>query len=161
MKTFLKEFRHTLEGASARLQKLSDEQSRIPKTSGKWSAKQIIGHLVDSAGNNHQRFVRAQFKGDLVFPGYEQEAWVKAQNYETENWRELIQLWKSYNLHIIHVVENIPADILKQKRVKHNLHQIAWKTIPEQEPATLEYFIRDYVGHLMNHLEQIWSQYKI
>ncbi|MBL7962190.1 hypothetical protein JNL27_18340 [bacterium] len=86
---------------------------------------------------------------------------MKVQNYETENWRELIQLWKSYNLHIIHVVENIPADMLQKKRTKHNLHQIAWKTVPEQEPATLEYFIRDYVGHLKNHLEQIWSQYEV
>ncbi|MBL7994591.1 DinB family protein [bacterium] len=161
MKTFLEEFRQTLENAAGRLQQLSDEQSRISKTPGKWSAKQIMGHLVDSAGNNHQRFVRAQFKDDLVFPGYEQEEWVKVQNYETENWRELIQLWKSYNLHIIHVAENIPVDILRKKRVKHNLHQIAWKTIPEEEAVTLEYFIRDYVGHLKNHLEQIWSQYKI
>lgn len=161
MKTFLEEFRQTLEDASSRLELLADEQSCIVKTTGKWSAKQIIGHLIDSAGNNHQRFVRAQFNDDLVFPGYQQEEWVKIQHYDTENWLELILFWKSYNMHIIHIVQNIPDDILKRKRTKHNLYQIAWKTVPENEPATLEYFIRDYVGHLKNHLEQIWSQYKI
>lgn len=161
MKTFLKDFKKTLNDAVKRLQSLDDEQSRIPKTPGKWSAKQIVGHLIDSAANNHQRFVRAQFTDDLVFPGYQQEDWVRVQQYEAENWFELIRLWKSYNRHIIHIVHCIPPVILTKPRIPHNLHQIAWKTVPENEPATLDYFIRDYVGHLKNHLEQIWSQYKI
>lgn len=161
MKIFLDEFRQTLENAYERLQRLNDTESGIPKRAGKWSAKQIVGHLIDSAGNNHQRFVRAQFKDDLVFDGYEQESWVRVQSYETESWSELVKLWKSYNQHLIHVVGYIPEDILYRKHIKHNLHKIAWKTVPEGEPATLDYFIRDYVGHLRNHLEQIWSQYNL
>lgn len=161
MKTFLDDFNKTLDDAVKRLQSLDEAQSKIPKTPGKWSATQIIGHLIDSAANNHQRFVRAQFTEDLIFPGYQQEDWVRVQRYDEENWHELIHLWKSYNRHIIHVVHHIPAEKLTKQRIKHNLHQIAWKTVPEQEPVSLEYFIRDYVGHLKNHLQQIWSQYKI
>lgn len=161
MKTFLDDFIKTLDDAVKRLQLLDEAQSRISKTPGKWSAKQIIGHLIDSAANNHQRFVRAQFSEDLVFPGYQQEDWVQVQKYEEENWFELIRLWESYNRHIIHIVHHIPAETLTKQRIKHNLHQIAWKTVPVQEPVTLEYFIRDYAGHLKNHLEQIWAQYKI
>ena len=161
MNAFLEEFEETLEEAVKRLFKLSSEQSGIPKTPGKWSAKQIIGHLIDSAANNHQRFVRAQFKDDLIFPGYDQEEWVKVQRYDLSNWSEFVNMWHSYDRHIIHAVEQIPENILIQKKSKHNLHQIAWKTVPENESATLDYFIRDYVGHLKNHLDQIWSQYKI
>ena len=161
MKAFLDDFNKTLNDAVKRLQSLDEIQSQTPQPPDKWSAKQIIGHLIDSAANNHQRFVRAQFNDDLVFPGYQQEDWVKAQQYEAENWFELIRLWKSYNRHIIHIVHHIPAGILTKQRSKHNLHQIAWKKVPEGEPVTLDYFIRDYVGHLKNHLEQIWTQYKI
>ena len=82
MNEFLDGFKETLGQATPRLFKLSDEESGIAKTSDKWSAKQIIGHLVDSAANNHQRFVRAQFSDDLVFPGYDQEEWVRVQRYE-------------------------------------------------------------------------------
>ncbi len=161
MKTFLDEFSITLDAASKRLFSLNEAESRLAKSPGKWSAIQIIGHLIDSAANNHQRFVRAQFTEDLTFPGYDQEEWVRVQRYDTANWTEMVHLWYAYNRHIIHTVRQIPESVLLQKRSRHNLHEIAWKTVPENEPATLDYFIRDYVGHLKNHLEQIWSQYKL
>ena len=62
--TFLDEFRATLSGATPQLLAITEQQSEVPRTEDKWSAKQIIGHLIDSAGNNHQRFVRAQFTDD-------------------------------------------------------------------------------------------------
>ncbi|HMW33888.1 MAG TPA: DinB family protein [bacterium] len=161
MKEFLEDFEETVKKSVKRLSKLSDQESGIAKTPDKWSAKQIIGHLIDSAANNHQRFVRAQFGDDLVFPGYDQEKWVKVQRYDLSDWNALINLWNSYNFHIIHVVKQIPESDLFKSRSKHNLDQIAWKTVPVSESVTLDYFIRDYVGHLKNHLDQIWSQYKV
>ena len=83
---FLDNFRETVEVASARLGEITDEQSGVPRSEGKWSPREIIGHLIDSAANNHQRFVRAQFTDDLVFAGYEQENWVRVQNYQGERW---------------------------------------------------------------------------
>lgn len=122
---------------------------------GQWSAQQILGHLIDSAANNHQRFIRAQFMNDLVFPGYDQEQWVAAQHYPDEDWPALIQLWKSYNDHLVHVIAHIPAAVLHQPRWPHTLDRIAWRAVSADEPATLEYLIRDYIGHLNDHVRQI------
>jgi hypothetical protein len=111
-----------------------------------WSKKEILGHLLDSASNNHQRFVRAQLSSEIKLPGYEQDVWVKTQGYQTESWEDLVHLWKLYNLHLLHVVGSIPAD---------RLNSVCF--IGENEPATLEFLICDYVRHLKHHLEQIFE----
>jgi hypothetical protein len=152
---FLNDFRHTIDSGVERLLQISEAQSAIPRSQGKWSPKEIIGHLIDSAANNHQRFVRAQFTDDLVFAGYEQENWVRVQNYQGEAWSELVALWKLYNGHILHLVSLIPEETRTRLRSKHNLHQIASDTIREDEPVTLDYFIRDYLDHMKKHLGQI------
>lgn len=158
MKDALEDFRSTLETAQARLLRMTEEESEARGAVGKWSPKEILGHLIDSAANNHQRFVRAQFTDELVFPGYEQSEWVAVQHYQQEAWAALIQLWLSYNLHLLHIVSHIPETRLRQSRREHNLDRIAWQTISTSEPATLEYFIRDYINHLKHHLQQIFKQ---
>ena len=105
---FLTDFRNTIVNAKERLSDIPEAQSREKGSPEEWSSIEVLGHLIDSAANNHQRFVRAQFTDDLVFPGYEQEQWVSAQNYRDEPWPEVIQLWSSYNLHLLHVVAAIP-----------------------------------------------------
>jgi DinB superfamily len=154
---FLADFRATIVDATARLRDISEEQSRRGPLADNWSPSEILGHLVDSAANNHQRFVRAQFTDDLVFPGYEQNGWVSAQKYREESWPDLIQLWSSYNLHLAHLASVIPEDILTKPRARHNLDQIAFNTVSTSEAATLEYLIRDYVVHLRHHLNQIFG----
>lgn len=155
MSQFLDGFRQTIDLASVRLCKITEEQSRIPRSEGKWSPKEIIGHLIDSASNNHQRFVRAQFTDDLVFAGYEQEGWVRVQNYQAEDWAELVQLWRLYNQHILHLMSLVPEETRMKLRYKHNLHQIASDALTEDEPVTLDWFMRDYVEHMKKHLKQI------
>ena len=155
MQVFLDDFRATIETASNRLGQLSEEASQTSRAEGKWSPKEIIGHLIDSAANNHQRFVRAQFTDELIFAGYEQEEWVRAQHYQEEEWSELVQLWKLYNRHILHLMSFVPDEARTKLRRKHNLHQIASDTISENEPVTLDYFMRDYVDHMKKHLAQI------
>jgi hypothetical protein len=154
---FLKEFRDTIVSATVRLRNISEGQSGHKSSPADWSAKETIGHLVDSAANNHQRFVRAQFTDDLVFPGYEQDQWVSSQQYRDESWSELIQLWSSYNLHLIHVASAIPEDVLTKPRSNHTLDQIAFNLVDKNHPATLEYLIRDYLDHLRHHLDQIFA----
>jgi hypothetical protein len=155
MKDFLDDFRQTVNDSAARLLALSSSASQTPTAAGKWSPREVIGHLIDSASNNHQRFVRAQFTDDLEFHGYEQAEWVSAQGYHDESWEQLVQLWKLYNLHLLHLIGRIPEEQLTKQRHQHNLHQLAWQSIPVEHPATLEYFIRDYLGHLKHHLRQI------
>lgn len=153
---FLADFRETIVDATARLNGITPEDSRRKSATDDWAPIEVLGHLVDSATNNHQRFVRAQFTNDLVFPGYDQDGWVSAQKYRDESWPDLIQLWSSYNLHLLHLVSVIAPDVLAKQREKHSLDEIAFELVPQDQPATLEYLIRDYVDHLRHHLDQIW-----
>jgi hypothetical protein len=157
---FLRDFRATVVDATTRLRDIPAADSRQKSAPDDWAPIEILGHLVDSAANNHQRFVRAQFSDDLVYPGYEQNQWVSSQKYADESWPELIQLWSSYNLHLHHVASVIPASILAKPRATHNLDQIAFNLVDKKEAATLEYFIRDYVDHMRHHLDQIFSEHK-
>jgi hypothetical protein len=142
---------------AAKLLAVPKERTASAPREGKWSAKQIIGHLIDSASNNHQRFVRAQFSDDLIFLGYEQEAWVKLQGYADAEWSSLVTLWREFNLHIARIIERTPREIAEKLRTRHNLNQIASEKISTDEGVTLAYFMNDYVNHLQNHLKQVWS----
>ncbi len=110
----------------------------------KWSKKEILGHLMDSATNNHQRFVRAALQGELTFPGYDQEPLVDLQKFSEMDWSFLVDLWASYNRFIAHVLSVLPASAAK---VNCNIGSNA--------PATLEWIARDYVAHMKHHLNQI------
>lgn len=138
-----------------KLETISDDQASRKPSPGKWSAKEILGHLIDSACNNHRRFVVAQRMDNLIFDGYDQEHWVTAQQYQSASWSDLIELWQRYNRHLARVIDLIPSEIVEKKHPEHNLHQIAWKLIPQSELATLHYFIDDYINHMEHHLMQI------
>jgi hypothetical protein len=162
MQSYVAELREAVEKAVPQLLALPDEVNARPLVSGQWSPREIVGHLIDSASNNHQRFVRAQFQDDLVFPGYAQEDWVRVQAYGDAPWKELVTLWQSYNLQLARVMAAAPEEVRLRERARHNLHQIGWQIVPEEKAATLDYLMSDYVGHLKNHLRQIlgsdWEQ---
>jgi hypothetical protein len=157
---FLEDFRNTVVSAKARLIDIPEEQSRQKSSPDEWSPIEVMGHLIDSAANNHLRFVRAQFTDDLDFPDYEQGQWVNAQKYRDESWPDVLDLWSSYNLHLLHVVSVIPENVLTKARARHTLDEIAFRLPDKNEPATLEYLIRDYVDHLRHHLNQIFAAVK-
>lgn len=160
MERVAQRLRNAVDRATSMLTPMSDTEAREPwKDGAAWSRKQVLGHLVDSASNNHQRFVRAQFTTELVFPGYDQERWVEMQRYADAPWQPLITLWGEFNLHIARVIENTPAAVADAPRAKHNLHQIAWSVVAENEPATLGYFMRDYIDHMEHHLMQLLPGY--
>ncbi len=155
MSTVEAELREVVTAVTPRLLALSEEEASRSPAPGKWSAKEVVGHLIDSASNNHQRVVRARFTDDLVCPGYEQEKWVAVQRYASAPWPDLVGLWRLFNLHLARVVEATPDSVRRQPRTRHNLHQVAWQAVPQDQPATLEYFMRDYVEHLKHHVAQI------
>src|SRR3954470_5646711 len=92
-----------VQAALPRLTALSEATVAHRPTPDRWTIKEVIGHLIDSAANNHQRFVRAQFVDELVFPKYEQNEWVRCQAYNDADWQELLELWQRYNRHLAHV----------------------------------------------------------
>jgi hypothetical protein len=130
--------------AEALLQQVSEAESRHPILPGGWSRKQLLGHLIDSASNNHQRFVRAALQGSLEFPGYDQQQWVRVQAVEEAPWPVLVALWTSYNRYLSHVVARLPAAQLE-----------APCRIGSDEPVTLRFLAEDYLRHLLHHLTQI------
>lgn len=115
----------------------------------KWSNKEILGHLIDSAANNHQRFVRAHLSDPLEFPGYMQEEWVSIQNYQHHETRELIDLWFAYNQTLASVIGNI-----------HPQRLGALCHIGDNPPVTLQFLLEDYIDHLLRHLNQITANTK-
>ncbi|MEF2146027.1 MAG: DinB family protein [Desulfovibrionaceae bacterium] len=106
-----------------------------------WTLKEIVGHLVDSASNNHQRFVRLG-AGDLRdFPGYDPEVWVAQQKYDGLPWETLLHLWKSYNELLVHLIAFLPEEA--GKNVWHS----------PDGPLSLEFLVEDYYRHMRLHIE--------
>ena len=157
MKEWLVDFRKTVESASDRLRTIDEAQAAQPRAEDHWSSKQIIGHLIDSAANNHVRFVLGQLKDDLVFPGYDQNGWVRTNHYQDASWPQLVELWRAYNLHLHHLMSHADRARLSTPCTLHTLQEIAFKTVPKSEPVTLEYLMKDYVDHLKHHLAQIFG----
>lgn len=140
---------HLRQSVSEFLPKLKtlSESEAATRRGDKWSPKEILGHLIDSAANNHQRFVRAQLVDELVSPGYEQDAWVSVQKYQHRSWQDLLSFWEHYNRHLAHVIDVVPQGRLQTKCV-----------IGENEPVTLDFLMVDYVRHLRHHLEEIFAK---
>lgn len=138
-----------------RLLALSEAAAASRPAPGKWSPKEIVGHLIDSAVNNQARFVRAQMQDGLVFQGYDQDEWVRVQRYQDRPWPELVRTWRTYNEQIAAIMRATPAPELDRVRARHNLHEIGFQPLPANEPPTLAFLMRDYVAHLQHHLRQI------
>ena len=155
---WLDDFKQTVDASAERLRQISESEAGRPRADDHWSAKQIIGHLIDSAANNHPRFVLGQLKDDLVFPGYDQNGWVETNHYQEASWPQLVDLWRAYNLHLHHLMSHADAAKLGTPCTLHTLEEIAFNTVPQSKPATLEYLMKDYVDHLNHHLGQIFNQ---
>ncbi|GEN69408.1 MULTISPECIES: DinB family protein [Chryseobacterium] len=128
-----------------RFQTISEEEWIYKATSEKWSKKEIIGHLCDSAFTNIRRFVVTQYKENENIV-YDQNEWVKIQNYQNIPTDEVIDLWKALNYQIVRIVENIPDEALQRT---------CDTTKTEPRVFTLEFIINDYVDHLQHHLKAI------
>ena len=157
MQELIKSFTNTLENYSIELLQISNGSAAIKKYENKWSQKEILGHLIDSANVNYNRFIRAMNSDNLIFDTYPQDEWVNLQQYNTRDWIELINLWKLLNLHIVELWGQIPTIILDRRTGKHNLDKICWKEVPKNEETSLSYLIKDYIGHLEHHLKQIFN----
>jgi hypothetical protein len=126
------------------LKALSDAEASVKPSPEKWSKKEILGHLIDSATNNQMKFVKAIEYGGQDLPGYHQDEWVELQAYQKAIWLQLIDLWQAINLHLAHLMQHTEKSTLQ-----HTL------TIENAGPFTLEFIMNDYVEHTKHHLLQI------
>ncbi len=144
MQNLAAELESIVAAAEASFAKTSEEESRRPVLAGGWSRRQLLGHLIDSASNNHQRFVRAALADSLTFPGYDQDGWQQIQVAQEAPWPTLVALWAAYNRYLAHILVHLPPaklDVLCR--------------IGSGQPVTLRFLAEDYLRHLSHHLEQI------
>lgn len=128
-----------------RFENISEEEWSYKISPEKWSKKEILGHLCDSALSNIRRFVITQYKENENIV-YDQNFWVKAQDYQNVPSLDIINLWKILNFQIVHTVENIPDEALQRT---------CDMTKNEPQVFTLEFIIKDYIDHLQHHLKAI------
>jgi hypothetical protein len=131
------------------VRRFDESAASTPRVAGKWSRKEILGHLCDSAGNNLQRIVRAQIpahltNGVLRGPGYAQDEWIRVNAWSALSWTQVIETWLAMNRHILHVIKKVDRGAMQTMIV-----------VGENQPETLEYIIVDYVAHQLHHLKQI------
>jgi hypothetical protein len=107
----------------------------------KWSKQEILGHLIDSATNNHQRFLRIQFEEDPKIT-YDQDNCVKYNHYNDLGKEHVIKFWTLYNTHLLEIIKRIPGENLKRTGITNS-------------KVTLGWLINDYVIHLEYHMKQI------
>jgi DinB superfamily len=126
------------------LRALTDERASLARAPGKWSAKEELGHLVDSAANNHIRFVRATIEVELRGPGYAQDDWVRLHGYSSMSWDAIINVWFQYNTLLAALVDRIPDDRLETQCY-----------IGTSPAVTLRFVIEDYILHMQHHIDQL------
>ena len=126
--------------------RLSETEWRSPWAPGKWTRLEVLGHLVDSAAHNHQRFARALHEPSITMPGYDPDAQVREQHYADAPVALVLDAWRTYNLLIASVVSRIPAE-----------KETVPCTIGSSAPMTLRELAFDYVAHLEHHLRQIFA----
>jgi len=144
VKDIANEIKSIVDQNSDRLANMKPDKVCSKKTADSWSKKEIMGHLIDSAANNHQRLVRACHHLAANFPTYSQNDWVRIQKYNESDWGVLVALWSAYNRHLSHVVERIPQDEIS-----------SLCNIGQDKPVKLEFVVKDYLRHLRHHLNDI------
>jgi hypothetical protein len=133
----------TVSGAMAWLKNIPDAEAAKPEREGKWSAKQVIGHLTDSAINNLVRVVRLQIEHGAKLTGYEQEHWVNLQHYGEREWTKVLDLWATLN-------EQFAWTVARIERAK-----LANRGEVEGSELTLGFLIEDYIAHMEHHLRSL------
>lgn len=122
-----------------------------------WCAREVIGHLIDSACNNYRRFIINQDTDHLIVDPYEQGTWVARGRYAETPASELVPTWAAYNRQIARVIEAMPDTVLTSSRGPMAQHRFPYSCIQPSDTVTLRHLVEDYVGHIRHHFTQIRS----
>jgi hypothetical protein len=137
----------TIERELPSLRGLSEARASMERAPGKWSAKEELGHLIDSAANNHMRFVRATVDAEFRGPGYAQDDWVRVHGYRDMGWETIVNVWFQYNTLLAVLVDKIPEDRLG-----------APCFIGTSPAVPLGFVIEDYILHMQHHIDQLMQR---
>ena len=146
---FCEELRYLVGLWEPRLNALTEGVISKRRNSQNRTIRQILGHLVDSASNNTHRMVHLQYRpSPMQFPNYATEGnndrWIAIQDYQHEDWRIIVQLWKYANLHVIHVISHVDPEKLNNQ----------WQA-GENRLISLKDMITEYLNHFKLHLSEI------
>ena len=130
-------------GAMGWLRGLSDARASVPEREGKWNAKQVMGHLTDSAVNNLGRIVRMQIAAGMKMAGYEQNEWVALQHYAEREWSRVLEVWAVLNGQVSWAIAHV------EKAKLTNTADV------EGSELTLGFLIEDYIAHMEHHLRSM------
>jgi hypothetical protein len=126
------------------LRQITEPAAAVKSTPGVWSKKEELGHLIDSAANNHVRFVRASIEPEFRGPGYQQNEWVRLHGYQEMAWTDIVDFWRRYNSFLVGLVKRISEEKLLTPCV-----------VGDSAVVTLRFLIEDYVLHMQHHLDHI------
>lgn len=149
-----------VEEGGQRLSQIEPHEYAYKPTPDRWSKKEILGHLIDSAYNNHRRFLKALSQDNLIFDGYAQDNWVVFNRYQERDPTELIHHWSSSNRHLAKLIDSIDTTFVNRVSENHNYDKICMNTIASDAPSSLSYLIWDYIFHLEHHLVQLAPGYE-
>ena len=137
-------FKTAIAAAEKSLSAITEELASQPARTGGWLRKEELGHLLDSAQNNHQRIALAAINCEYAGPEYAQNAWVDLHGYRTMTWTELLAFWKTRNQMLHRIIANIPEERLS-----------SWVRIGDSPAMTLSAWIDDYLHHMADHVTQM------
>ena len=132
------------------LRAIGETDAGVKSTPSAWSRKEELGHLIDSATNNHVRFVRASLEPEFRGPGYQQDSWVSLHGYSEMPWSQVVDFWSAYNGFLAGLIRHLPSGVLGRQCI-----------VGESKPVTLQFLIEDYILHMQHHLDHILQREKI
>ncbi|HMK02835.1 MAG TPA: DinB family protein [Ferruginibacter sp.] len=141
MQAIIEQLEKIIKDYAPQLQQLDEKDFSFKPSPTRWSGKEFLGHLVDSAQNNIRRFVAAQYE-ERPYIVYAQEKWVAAADYQNYPLADLVNLWILINKHMVIILKNTPEDVSAREVQTGEIHSIKW-------------LAADYNTHLLHHLHQV------
>ena len=132
------------------LRAFPEDKTGVHADASSWSSKEELGHLIDSAANNHVRFVRAMIEPEFRGPTYAQDDWVRVHRYQEMAWLTMVDFWFQYNSFLVSLLRRVPEE--KTKTLCY---------VGTGEGVSLSFLVEDYVLHMQHHIDHLLGREKV